>query len=193
MVKEWMGKKPASSKLRRAKEDRGQRSAISLVASVCSCLSSLVRFIRFPRHQNRPSGSGPRPSAGISEACFGVFPEWCIKYSLLREVALQAHSDSGWVYLSQSSLPGSSFQAIPLTATEEPSARASTLPPTPSRAVRPGISVASGQRGCTPCHSQGAPGFDGIVKSRSPALRSGFDTSPRTENQVVTAHTVRSP
>jgi hypothetical protein len=35
--------------------------------------------------------------------------------------------------------------------------------------------------------------LDGLAKSRSLAFRSWFDTSPRTENEMVTAHNVRSP
>jgi hypothetical protein len=34
---------------------------------------------------------------------------------------------------------------------------------------------------------------DGLVKSPLAPFRSWFDTSPRTENQMVTAHPVRSP
>ena len=60
----------------RRSEGRGQRSAISLAASVCCCLSSLVRFIRFHRHPNQPAGSGPRPSTGISEVGYWAFPGW---------------------------------------------------------------------------------------------------------------------
>ena len=34
---------------------------------------------------------------------------------------------------------------------------------------------------------------DGFVKSHRTAFRSWFDTSPRTENQMITSHPVRSP
>jgi hypothetical protein len=35
--------------------------------------------------------------------------------------------------------------------------------------------------------------LDAFVKSQTPAFRSWFDTSPRTENQIVTVHRIRSP
>jgi len=35
--------------------------------------------------------------------------------------------------------------------------------------------------------------IDGFVKSRRPAFRSWFDTSPRTENQILTVYLIRSP
>jgi hypothetical protein len=35
--------------------------------------------------------------------------------------------------------------------------------------------------------------FDGLVKSQKSPFRSWFDTSPRTENQIVTVHPIRSP
>jgi hypothetical protein len=34
---------------------------------------------------------------------------------------------------------------------------------------------------------------DALVKSQKPAFRSWFDTSPRTENQLVTVRPIRSP
>jgi hypothetical protein len=38
-----------------------------------------------------------------------------------------------------------------------------------------------------------AVNFDGFVKSRRTAFRSWFDTSPRTENQILTVYLIRSP
>jgi hypothetical protein len=35
--------------------------------------------------------------------------------------------------------------------------------------------------------------FDAFVKSQGTAFRSWFDTSPRTENQILTVYLIRSP